>query len=145
MGHSAGAHLVTLLGANATLARETGAQPWLGTVALDSAAYDVAAIMARPHAALYDRAFGADPALWRRASPIHAIDGKPAPMLLVCSSLREVSCPASDDFARALTRAGARAEVLPVALRHAPINRQLGKPGAYTERVDAFLRSIGLT
>lgn len=45
MGHSAGAHLVTLISAEPTLATGQGALPWLGTVALDSAAYDVASII----------------------------------------------------------------------------------------------------
>ncbi|MES1988556.1 MAG: alpha/beta hydrolase, partial [Pseudomonadota bacterium] len=41
MGHSAGAHLVALITANGNIAKQQGAQPWLGTVMLDSAAYDL--------------------------------------------------------------------------------------------------------
>jgi acetyl esterase/lipase len=38
MGHSSGAHLVTLLTASAGVAGRAGAKAWLGTVSLDSAA-----------------------------------------------------------------------------------------------------------
>ena len=41
MGHSAGAHLVSLINASPTLAQREGAWPWLGTVSLDSAALNV--------------------------------------------------------------------------------------------------------
>ena len=50
MGHSAGAHLVALLAAAPQGARKFGAAPWLGTVALDSAALDVPQIMNARHA-----------------------------------------------------------------------------------------------
>jgi hypothetical protein len=33
--------------------------------------------------------------------------------------------------------------VLPEDLSHGDINGTLGQPGAYTDRVDAFLRSVG--
>ena len=48
MGHSAGAHLVSLLNADPSRAAKLGAKPWLGTVSLDSGALDVPAIMNRP-------------------------------------------------------------------------------------------------
>ena len=58
MGHSAGAHLVALLTAHPPFTQAEGALPWLGTVSLDSAAFDVVAVMSGRHLALYDRAFG---------------------------------------------------------------------------------------
>jgi len=57
MGHSAGAHLVALLTAHPAFTQAEGALPWLGTVSLDSAAFDVVAVMSGRHLALYDRAF----------------------------------------------------------------------------------------
>lgn len=142
MGHSAGAHLVALISADHAIAEKAGAKPWLATVALDSAAYDVSAIMKLPRRArLYDTAFGKDPEFWAKASPTHyASDGVPA-MLLVCSSLRRISCRQAEVFAH---KAGDRVKVLPVALRHGPINSDLGKAGNYTREVDAFLASLGL-
>lgn len=142
MGHSAGAHLVALLAAAPELARAQGARPWSGTVALDSAAYDVEALMRRPHLRLYDQAFGADPRYWREASPTRRLHSAPAPMLLVCSSRRRQSCPQARDYARRAVDLGGLAQVLPVQLDHAAINAELGTEGHYTARVDAFLASL---
>src|SRR3546814_1535129 len=47
IGHSAGAHLVAFLAADAGFAKRQGAKPWLGTVSLDSAALDVVELMQR--------------------------------------------------------------------------------------------------
>lgn len=142
MGHSAGAHLVALLAAAPDIARAQGAKPWRGTVALDSAAYDVDALMRRPHLPLYDQAFGRDPDYWRRASPTLRLRAAPAPMLLVCSSQRRLSCVQADAFARRAHEWGGRAEVLRVDLNHAQINADLGLPGDYTAKVQAFLASL---
>jgi arylformamidase len=141
MGHSAGAHLVALVAADRSLAAQAGVKPWAGTIALDSAAYDVSVIMKERHPKFYDDAFGADPAFWTRVSPSLQVKGSSAPILLVCSSLRSNSCPQAEGFA---AKAGKGAKVLPIALRHGPINAELGKESTYTRQVDAFLASIGL-
>ena len=145
MGHSAGAHLVALLSARPELAVAQGAARWRGTVALDGAALDTVALMQRPHLRLYDRAFGADPAVWRSASPTAQLAPGALPMLLVCSSQRrDDPCAQSRTFAGAVAASGGRAEVLPQDLSHAQINAELGLPGAYTAAVDAFIASLGL-
>lgn len=144
MGHSAGAHLVALLAADPTIAARQGARPWLGTVALDSAALDVVAIMRGRHARFYDRVFNSDPGYWRAASPLERLTGTPAPILAVCSSRRRDSCAHAEEFAARAKRLGGRAGVQAEALSHAEINRTLGRPGAYTDAVDAFLASIGV-
>lgn len=145
MGHSAGAHLVSLLGADASLATRHGAQPWLASVSIDSAAFDIEAIMNRKHYGLYDTAFGKDPNLWRDASPMYRLKARPAaPMLLVCSSKRNDSCDPAREFAAKATGLGGRVKVLPIELNHAQINDQLGTSGAYTEAVDEFLRTVGI-
>jgi acetyl esterase/lipase len=144
MGHSAGAHLVALLAADPGIASRQHAQPWLGTVALDSAAFDVVQIMERPHFPLYDPIFKDDPALWRAASPLHRLANAPAPMLLVCSSKRRDSCPQAQTFADKATALGGQVTVLPVDLTHRGINLTLGQDGAYTDSVESFLRSLGL-
>lgn len=144
MGHSAGAHLVALLSASPTLAREQGARPWLGTVVLDSAAVDTVAIMQRRHMGFYDRVFGADPAFWRSVSPTDALAPGAPPMLMVCSTQRrDGSCAQSQQFANRANAVGTRAELLPEDLSHGDINAQLGLPGAYTATVDAFIRCLG--
>lgn len=142
MGHSAGAHLVSLISAEPSMALSLGAQPWLGTVALDSAAYDAAKIMRGRHLPLYDRAFGNDPAFWDAASPIMQLHGKIAPFLAVCSSQRQDSCPQAQGFVDKARGYGAQARVLPEDLTHEQINEQLGTPSAYTTHVEAFMASL---
>ena len=143
MGHSAGAHLVALLSASTNIARQQGARPWLGAIALDSAALDTAALMQRRHLPFYDRVFGGDPAFWRTVSPTDALAPGAPPMLLVCSTQRrDGSCTQASQFAARVKAAGGRAEVAPEDLSHAQINAELGLPGAYTSAVDAFIASI---
>lgn len=142
MGHSAGAHLVALLSADPSLATRLGAQRWRGTVALDSAAYDVTEIMRNPHPRLYDRAFGSDPAFWRQASPSTQLRSGGQPLLLVCSSKRHDSCEQAERFDTRARAVGVRTEVLPLAKSHAAINEDLGKPGAYTATVDRFIAAV---
>jgi acetyl esterase/lipase len=143
MGHSSGAHVAMLVTTDAELAHNAKLKPWLATVALDSAALDVSAIMRDKHARLYDRAFGKDPAYWEKVSPaLQLKDAKRLPpILLVCSSLRRVSCDQARAFAQ---KAGNKAQVLAVALRHEDINARLGTRGIYTSDVDSFLQRQGM-
>jgi acetyl esterase/lipase len=143
MGHSAGAHLVALLDAGPARARALGARPWLGVVVLDSAVMDVTKVMQRRHLSLYDDAFGKDAAFWRSASPIQQLSAEAKPMLLVCSSTRrDKPCDAARAFAEQATALGVRAEVSGQALSHKEINQKLGLPGAYTDTVERFMRSL---
>ncbi|HMM57637.1 MAG: alpha/beta hydrolase [Xanthomonadales bacterium PRO7] len=142
MGHSAGAHLVSLISAEPRLATSQGALPWLGTVALDSAAFNVTPIMQSRHLGLYDNAFGSDPAAWSAASPIAQLHSQIAPFLAVCSSRRADSCAQARAFADKAKTYGSRVDVLPQDLRHGVINKALGEPGDYTAAVDAFLASL---
>ena len=146
MGHSAGAHLVSLLTSDPALATRHGASPWLGTVSLDSAAFDIEAIMRSRHLGLYDQAFGQDAVVWREASPFHRLRGKPvAPMMIVCSSRRGDSCPQGRAFAEKAQRHGGRVVVYPMDASHSEINEQAGAPGAYTAEIDSFFHSLGLS
>ena len=69
MGHSAGAHLVSLLTVRPHWLA-TQPKPCRATVALDSAAYDIEKIMQTRHARFYDQAFGDQPSNWKALSPI---------------------------------------------------------------------------
>ena len=147
MGHSAGAHLVSLLAVapeigGSALGVGTGAA--MATVALDSAAFDVPAIMNTRHMALYDTAFGRDSSFWSKVSPADRLMRAPAPMLLVCSTRRAESCDQARSFAVRAHMLGGRADVLDVAKSHGDINADLGLPGDYTMAVDRFLSSLGL-
>lgn len=144
MGHSAGAHLVALVGASPLRAQRAGARPWLGTVALDSAALNLTGLMHQPHARFYDRAFGTDPAQWPDVSPIDALAAGAPPMLLVCSTQRpDHSCAQSAAFAARANARGVRASVSAQDVSHREVNATLGLPGSETKAVDAFLASIG--
>jgi len=145
MGHSSGAHLVALLTADPSITARHGATPWLATVSLDSAAMNVEQVMSRRHLGLYDQAFKSNPAYWREASPTLRLAGKTvAPLLAVCSTRRLDSCPQARAFAAKAAQFGGRVEVLPVDLSHPEINAYLGAQVAYTDGVDAFLKSVGL-
>lgn len=143
MGHSAGAHLVALVGAAPTLWREAGAQRPRGVVSLDSGAMDVPGLMARPRMPpLYHRAFGDNPDDWIAASPYHQLTRGAVPMLIVCSSQRRDSCPQGQALAAKGKALGVSMTVLPEDLSHGEINKELGKPSAYTRVVDRFVREV---
>lgn len=142
MGHSAGAHLVALISVHPDLAARQGARPWLGTVSLDSAAYDVVEIMQHKHLKLYDEAFGKDEAFWKSVSPYHVLTKPVPPILAVCSSRRDDSSKQAAQFAERAKTLGSPVTVLPEDLSHQQINDKLGLPGAYTDAVEAFLRTL---
>jgi acetyl esterase/lipase len=142
MGHSAGAHLVSLITADTAIARQRGVQPWLGTVSLDSAALDVVDIMQQRHLPLYDRAFGSDEAGWMAVSPMQQLHDRIVPFLAVCSTRRQDSCPQAQRFVAKAASFGSSARMLPEDLTHEQINEQLGTASAYTDNVEAFMRSL---
>jgi arylformamidase len=142
MGHSAGAHLVSLLNADPARATRLGVKPWLGTISLDSGALDVPAIMEHEHVRLYDKAFGHDPALWKAASPIDHLTKDGPPWLGVCNADRALSCGPNKDYAARASALGLRVEIRGEPLRHGEINSELGQPSAYTNAVEAFMSSL---
>ena len=143
MGHSAGAHLVSLLAADPAIGAARGAGKWLGTVSLDSAMMNVPARMRAPHLPLYDDAFGTDPAYWVAMSPFHQWTAGAPPMQMVCSTQRaDDPCQQSVAMTRHVSNQGGRAEVLPQDLDHGEINAQLGLDSDYTRAVEAFMGSL---
>jgi arylformamidase len=144
MGHSAGAHLVALLASSPSIQRETGVTPWRGSVLLDSGAIDAVQTMRLPHAQLFDNAFGSDPTRWEAASPMHQLTNKTAPIMAVCASERRVSCAPNERFLAKAKSFGTRTQLLPKALNHMQINRDLGQDNDYTREVEAFIRSLGV-
>lgn len=144
LGHSAGAHLVSLLTADQRSVTGQGGAPWLGTIVLDSAALNLVEIMQSKHKGFYDRVFGKDRTLWTEASPYHRLTAAPAPMFLVCSSRRSDACPQARAFSSKAVKLGGRATVLPMDLTHAQVNREFGRPSEYTAAVEDFMRTLGL-
>ncbi len=146
MGHSAGAHLVSLLAADPTRAYALGAKPWLGTVALDSAALDVVKVMESKHMKFYDRAFGNDRARWKSASPVHVLNAKATPLLAVCSTQRrDKPCVQATEYVEKATGLDVKSRLLQEDLSHGDINKKLGLSGAYTDAVEKFMGELDLS
>lgn len=145
MGHSAGAHLVALISSDPQHFVGDDLYPWLGAVLLDTAAFDLVALMEGRHLRLYDRAFGRDRAVWERASPYHRLAVVGPPMLAVCSSRRkDQPCRDAQRFAAKASTLGRMVAVMEQELSHREINMLLGQPGGYTQAVDDFFSTLGV-
>lgn len=142
MGHSAGAHLVSLISADYT--KYHGLKPWLGTVSLDSAAMDVVSIMSTKHYGFYDEAFGSDKAYWESASPYYRLGSSSLPLLMVCSTVRpDKPCNDAEHLGQKANGMSIKTQILPQPLKHGEINEQLGLDNDYTRKVEEFMKSIG--
>ncbi|MGJ5181802.1 alpha/beta hydrolase [Bradyrhizobium oligotrophicum] len=150
MGHSAGAHLVALVGTDPRYLTTAGLslRDVSGIIALDGACYDVARQIAdsgRFMRETYLQAFGTDPVRQRALSPISQAAKPNAPAFLILHVDRADGKAQSEALGAALMQAGTPAEVQAVGgtgLRgHMEINRELGDPGhPATAIVDAWLR-----
>lgn len=152
IGHSAGAHLVALVGTDPQWLRAVGLNmnDIAGIVPLDGAAYDVPAQMgenARLMGDTYKQAFGTDPVRQKALSPTFQAAAPNAPAFLILHVQRKDGTAQSQALGEALRRAGTEARVQGFqgkGLRgHMEINRKLGEPGyPATPVVDAFLKRI---
>lgn len=146
MGHSAGAHLVSLVNADSRIRQVNGVNPVLGTVSLDAGAIDVVRQMPNVYPFLklrYREAFGDSERQWIAASPYHQLDRRAAPWLGVCSTTRKDDpCGQARAYAEKSVGLGVKASVLPEAKNHGAINKELGLPGDYTQGVEAFMASL---
>lgn len=143
MGHSAGGHLAALVTASAARQTMAGMKPVQATIVLDSAAYNLPAMMRLPHLPLYDEAFGTATAeQLQHWSPVHQLSGVTPPMLLVCSTQRFISCKWAERFAARANELGGKARMLTQDMSHMEINDLLGKDTAYTAAVDEFLSGL---
>jgi acetyl esterase/lipase len=152
IGHSAGAHLVALVGTDPAYFRTAGLSlnDVVGVIPLDGAAYDVAyqlEIGAPLMHKTYVQAFGNDPARHRKLSPTLQANGPNAPEFLILHVQRQDAIKQSKELGEALRKSGTPAKVQGFPGRglrgHAQINRQLGeKDYAATQVVDTFLRKV---
>jgi arylformamidase len=152
MGHSAGAHLVSLVGTDPRYLRAYGVSPRqiLGVVSLDTAAYDVVRLgdPARNEGARGAwSVFGtpeenAATGAWAAASPLRWADpGDPPFLLVIQEKAKRARQNQSQRMARALGLASDA--LLAVPLNHAGINRTLGAtpdPNTETLHVTRFVR-----
>ena len=142
MGHSAGAHLVSLVMASPPLLKLAKVKPWLGAVVLDSGAMNVMQLMQEPHGKLYDKAFGSDIFYWAKNSPLQRLANKLPPVLAVCSIPRGSDCLQAQQFIDKQKSLGGHGAVLREQMNHYNINHLLGKVPAYTAAVDQFMQSL---
>ena len=146
MGHSAGAHLVSLVNADAGIRRANGVAPVLGTVSLDAGAIDVVRQMPKVYPFLkarYREAFGDGEPGWIAASPYHQIDRSAGPWLGVCSTTRkDDSCGQARAYAEKSNSLGVKAGVVEQAMSHGALNKELGLATDYTRRVEAFMAGL---
>jgi acetyl esterase/lipase len=151
MGHSAGAHLVSLVGVDARYLEGEGLslQALKGIIALDTQAYNLPALLTTQsgvEGGIYDRAFGKDPQTWELLSPARYIEhrGSFPPFLVAYSGAAGDRANQSINFVEALEAAGAYAELLPAPDKtHSQINRQIGEPGdAVTQAIFQFLTTM---
>ena len=150
MGHSAGAHLVALVGTDPRYLAAAGVPMAAikGVILLDGAGYDISGQMARsgnPVAGMYDAAFGKDVARQKALSPtLHAAAPNVARWLILPIDRRADSKAQSEGLAAALRPAGALANVVAVADEsHSSLNKGLGEAGDFaTGEVDKFLAGL---
>jgi arylformamidase len=152
MGHSAGAHLVTLVGTDPRYMASAGLslRDIRGIVALDGACYDVARQIAesgRFMRGTYVDAFGNDPVRQRALSPTFQAATPNSPAFLIAHIDRADGKAQSEALGAALVQAGTSAEVDGFAgtgLRgHMEINFSLGSAdNPATATVDAWLRKL---
>ncbi|WP_232494193.1 alpha/beta hydrolase [Novosphingobium kaempferiae] len=152
MGHSAGAHLVALLGTDPQYLRKAGLSyaDIRGVIPLDGAAYDVPGQMQegpRVMGGTYRQAFGDDPARQRALSPTLQAAAPNAPAFLLLHVQRADGVRQAEALEAALRKAGTPVERQSVpgqGLRgHMQINRELGSPDyAATGVVDRWLAKV---
>ncbi len=142
MGHSSGAHLVSLLATNSTLSDHLQLSPILGSVWLDSAALDVSLIMQQAHSRFYDKAFGTSPDYWQKVSALEHLNKDIKPIALICSTQRDDSCPQAQSLAIKAEQLGVSATLIRANLSHHQINATLGDNNTYTHQVEACMRGL---
>lgn len=152
MGHSAGAHLVALVGTDEQYLRGAGLSfaDIDGVIPIDGAAYDVARQMADGGLLMsdtYNQAFGTDPARQRALSPTLQAQPPNAPAFLLIHVMRKDGVAQNIALEAALRKSRTRVErrEFPgTGLKgHAEINRRLGDPDyAATGVVDAWLKVV---
>jgi acetyl esterase/lipase len=151
LGHSTGAHLVSLVATDERFlaARGLGLDAVAGVIALDTDCYDLEArirALAPEDRGLYLAAFGGHPARWRDASPLNHVTAGTAlpPFLLLTAGESTSTHSQTETFARALKRVAAKAqtEAFP-AETHGSLNHRLGKAGHHpTAAIESFLDDL---
>lgn len=151
-GHSAGAHLVALVGTDPQYLKRAGLflDDLKGVIPIDGAAYDVPAQMKDGPPIMqqtYAQAFGSDPARQRALSPTLQAAAPNAPAFLLLHVQRPDGIAQAKELEAALKAGGTKVERRDfpgTGLQgHAEINRRLGDESyAATGVVDAWLKGV---
>jgi len=150
LGHSAGAHLVTMTGVApraraASLIRNRALR---SVISNDTRAYDIPRIAAQARGGklprLYRRAFGTDPENWRALSPMYQLASpRTLPDFLLMYSGQgngDTRDDFADDFAALLRRYGGRASIFDgQAYSHRDINVKIGTAPDISNAIQRFL------
>lgn len=152
MGHSAGAHLVALVGTDPRYLEGVGLtmDDIRAVIALDGAAYDVPRQMREGPPVMrsnYDTVFGAELERQRKLSPTYQSAAPNVSAFLLPHVQRPDGIVQSESLAKALREKGVAAETLSVPGKglagHAEINRRMGDPSyAPTAAVDRWLQAL---
>lgn len=151
-GHSAGAHLVALVGTDEQYLKAAGLSfaDLDGVMPNDGAAYDVARQMQQAGSMMkgtYEQAFGTDPARQKALSPTLHAAAPNAPAFLLLHVQREDGVAQANALGEALQRAGTAVEIGSFPGEglsgHAEINRRLGEADyPATAVMDAWLKKV---
>lgn len=148
MGHSAGAHLVSIVGTSPDLLADAGADrgDLDCVVSLDSAGYAITPDQVADGSGIYATAFGGDPATLADASPLTQVVEHPdgVPDFLLVTRGAAVRVAEVEAFADAVAATGAAVQVVDAAgYSHSEVNTRLGADGEHlvTDPARGFLSS----
>ena len=147
MGHSAGGHIVSLLGTNARFLLEAGIDPQiiLGILVIDGVGFDVQSRMKRQQQSfshMYTQAFGSHEEGWQDASPVlHIGTHTYTPRyLMLCADHSNHAPVAAQIFWEALKEANLQADVTTISNKdHGTINEDIGK---YKEVINMIIEDF---
>lgn len=152
MGHSAGAHLVSLVGTDEQYLRAVGLSfaNIDGVIPIDGACYDVPRQIKEGGKFMHDtyiQAFGEDPVRQKALSPVFQAEAPNAPAFLLLHVQRPDGISQAKELEAALIKGGTRTQRKDfpgTGLKgHSEINRELGHPDyAATPVVDAWLKRV---
>ena len=154
MGHSAGAHLASLVATDPKPLQTAGKPLSIvkGVISLDTNAYDLPTLVGTAMKPFYDSVFGTEEGVLKDASPqLHVAAGKGIPPFLLCYSrgmgerAEPVRTAAAEAFRAALEKAGIAAEVVAATDRnHGEINQWFGRDDdvKVTEKAWEFLEPL---
>ena len=136
MGHSAGAHLVSLVATDESYLAAEGLSlsDLRGVIAMDTQAYDINTLllnMPETNGQVYRTVFGDDPENWKKFSPITYIapGQNIPPFFIIYTGEKPGRSELSNMFKESLERAGIPTAIQPaVEKTHGEVNSQFGKP-----------------